>query len=140
MLRRAVDLAAGNAAAGQLPFGALVVRDGQVLATGVNTALRDHDPAAHAEVEAVRAACRALGVLHLTGAVIYTSCEPCPMCRAVAATPVSSGSTTRPSARTCLTCLSGAAGGRGPGDRARAGGRLGRAVRALPGPVVTSSA
>jgi tRNA(Arg) A34 adenosine deaminase TadA len=85
MLRRAVDLAATNAAAGQLPFGALVVRDGQVLATGVNTALRDHDPAAHAEVEAVRAACRSLGVLQLTGAVIYTSCQPCPMCRAVAA-------------------------------------------------------
>jgi tRNA(Arg) A34 adenosine deaminase TadA len=85
MLRRAVELAAENAAAGQLPFGALVVRDGQVLATGVNTALRDHDPAAHAEVAAVRTACRSLGVLHLTGAVIYTSCEPCPMCLAVAA-------------------------------------------------------
>ncbi|HET6533566.1 MAG TPA: nucleoside deaminase [Actinoplanes sp.] len=86
MLRRAVELAAENAAAGQLPFGALVVRDGQVLATGVNTALRDHDPAAHAEVAAVRNACRSLGVLHLSGAVVYTSCEPCPMCLSVAAT------------------------------------------------------
>jgi guanine deaminase len=85
MLRRAVGLATENAAAGQLPFGALVVRDGQVLAEGVNTALRDHDPVAHAEVAAVRAACRTLGVLHLTGAVIYSSCQPCPMCRAVAA-------------------------------------------------------
>ena len=85
MLRRAVELAMENAVAGQLPFGALVVRDAQVLAEGVNTALRDHDPAAHAEVAAVRAACRALGVLHLTGAVIYSSCQPCPMCRAVAA-------------------------------------------------------
>lgn len=85
MVRRAVELAERNAAAGQLPFGALVVRDGQVLATGVNTALRDHDPAAHAEVQAVRNACRALRVLDLTGAVIHASCEPCAMCRAVAA-------------------------------------------------------
>ena len=85
LLRRAVDLAGENAAAGQLPFGALVGRAGEVLATGVNTALRDHDPAAHAEVEAVRNACRTLGVLHLTGAVIYSSCEPCVMCRSVAA-------------------------------------------------------
>jgi guanine deaminase len=83
-VRRAVKLAEQNAAAGQLPFGAVVVRAGEELATGVNTALRDHDPAAHAEVEAVRNACRALGALHLTGAVIYSSCEPCDMCRAVA--------------------------------------------------------
>src|SRR4029453_8330548 len=73
-----------NAAAGQLPFGALVVRDGQVLATGVNTALRDIDPAAHAEVEAGRAACRAGGTLDLRGAEVYSSCEPCEMCRTVA--------------------------------------------------------
>ncbi|MEV6632912.1 nucleoside deaminase [Actinoplanes sp. NPDC051470] len=84
LLRRAVDLATENAAAGQLPFGALVVRAGQVLATGVNTALRDVDPAAHAEVEAVRAACRALGTLDLRGAEVYSSCEPCDMCRTVA--------------------------------------------------------
>src|SRR4051794_12474340 len=83
-LRRAVDLAAGNAAAGQLPFGALVVRDGEVLAIGVNTALRDRDPTAHAEVAAVRNACRHLGVLHLTGAVIYSSCEPCALCHTAA--------------------------------------------------------
>lgn len=84
LLREAVELATANAAAGQLPFGALVVRDGIVVATGVNTALRDHDPAAHAEVEAVRAACRQLGTLDLRGAEIYASCEPCPMCRTVA--------------------------------------------------------
>jgi tRNA(Arg) A34 adenosine deaminase TadA len=53
LLSRAVQIAVDNAAAGQLPFGALVVRDGTVLATGVNTALRDHDPVAHAEVAAV---------------------------------------------------------------------------------------
>jgi tRNA(Arg) A34 adenosine deaminase TadA len=85
MVRRAVQLASDNAAAGQLPFGALVVRDGGVLATGVNTALRDHDPSAHAEVAAVRNACRALGTLDLAGAEIYSSCQPCPICRSVAA-------------------------------------------------------
>jgi guanine deaminase len=84
LLRRAVDLATENAAAGQLPFGALVVRDGEVLATGVNTTLRDNDPAAHAEVEAVRAACRKLGTLDLRGAEVYSSCEPCEMCRTAA--------------------------------------------------------
>jgi hypothetical protein len=77
LLRRAVVLAIENAAEGQLPFGALVVRDGEVLATGVNTALRDIDPAAHAEVAAVRAACRAVGTLDLRGAEVYSSCEPC---------------------------------------------------------------
>lgn len=81
----AVRLALDNAAAGQLPFGALVVRDGAILATGVNTALRDSDPAAHAEVAAIRAACAHLGVLHLTGSVVYSSCEPCAVCQSVAA-------------------------------------------------------
>ncbi|HEX6421356.1 MAG TPA: deaminase [Acidimicrobiales bacterium] len=85
LLAQAVRLAVVNAAAGQLPFAALVVRDGAVLATGVNTALRDRDPVAHAEVEAVRAACRALGTQHLTGATLVSSCEPCAVCRAVAA-------------------------------------------------------
>jgi tRNA(Arg) A34 adenosine deaminase TadA len=85
-LARAVRLAVANAEAGQLPFGALVVRAGEVIATGVNTALRDADPTAHAEVVAVRAACRALGVLHLTGATVVSSCEPCAVCHAVAVT------------------------------------------------------
>jgi tRNA(Arg) A34 adenosine deaminase TadA len=85
LLVRAVQLALDNAATGQLPFGALVVRDGAVLATGVNTALRDHDPVAHAEVAAIRNACRRLGVVHLAGATVYSSCEPCAVCHAVAA-------------------------------------------------------
>jgi guanine deaminase len=85
MLARAVRLALDNAAAGQLPFGALVVRDGRVLGTGVNRALRDCDPVAHAEVEAVRDACRRLDSLHLTGAVVVSSCEPCAICHSVAA-------------------------------------------------------
>ena len=84
-LAQAVQLALDNAAVGQLPFGALVVRDGTVLATGVNTELRDADPTAHAEVAAVRNACRQLGVRQLTGATIYSSCEPCAICVSVAA-------------------------------------------------------
>ena len=83
-LDRAIGLAETNVAAGQLPFGALVVRDGVVLGEGVNTSLRDLDPAAHAEVAAIRAACRALGTLQLDGATVVSSCEPCPMCQTVA--------------------------------------------------------
>jgi tRNA(Arg) A34 adenosine deaminase TadA len=85
LLTRAVALALDNAEHGQLPFGALVVRDGSVLGTGVNTALRDHDPVAHAEVAAVRDACRHLGEVHLTGATVVSSCEPCAVCHAVSA-------------------------------------------------------
>lgn len=84
LLAEAVRLAVDNAAAGQLPFGALVVRGGAVLATGVNSALRDNDPTAHAEVAAIRAACRSLGTTDLAGATVVSSCEPCPMCVAVA--------------------------------------------------------
>ncbi|MFC0530433.1 nucleoside deaminase [Phytohabitans kaempferiae] len=83
---RAVRLALDNAAVGQLPFGALVVRDGAVLATGVNTALHDRDPSAHAEVTAVRAACALVGQVHVSGAIVVSSCEPCAICHAVAAT------------------------------------------------------
>ncbi len=57
LLARAIELAVENAERGQLPFGALVVRDGHILAEGVNTALKDSDPTAHAEVAAVRRAC-----------------------------------------------------------------------------------
>ena len=86
LLRRAVQLAADNADAGQLPFGALVVRDGTVLATGVNTALSDLDPIAHAEVAAIRAACRAVGEVHVSGATVVSSCEPCAVCHGAAVT------------------------------------------------------
>jgi lactoylglutathione lyase len=82
-LAEAVRLARENAEAGQRPFGALVVRDGEVLGTGVNEALRRGDPTAHAEVEAMRAA--AARAADLTGTTVISSCEPCPMCRAVAA-------------------------------------------------------
>jgi len=81
-LHRAVELATANVADGGGPFGAIVVREGTVLATGVNRVTRDVDPSAHAEVTAIRAACREAGEFALTGAVLYASCEPCPMCLA----------------------------------------------------------
>lgn len=84
-LREAVRLAAENGARGQQPFGALVVRGNEVLGTGVNTALADADPTAHAEVVAIRDACRRLLDFDLAGATVVSSCEPCPLCRAAAA-------------------------------------------------------
>jgi tRNA(Arg) A34 adenosine deaminase TadA/catechol 2,3-dioxygenase-like lactoylglutathione lyase family enzyme len=81
LLAEAVRLARENAESGQRPFGALVVRDGEVVSEGVNTALRDSDPTAHAEVAAIRNA----GEADLTDATIVASCEPCPMCQAAAA-------------------------------------------------------
>jgi len=62
------------------PFGAIVVKGGRVIATGTNLVTTINDPTAHAEVTAIREACRALGTFQLTGCEIYTSCEPCPMC------------------------------------------------------------
>ena len=84
-LQAAVRLAAANAAEGGFPFGALVVRGDDVLASGVNTARRTADPTAHAEIEAIRAACRRAGSLTLDGVVVVASCQPCPMCQAAAA-------------------------------------------------------
>jgi guanine deaminase len=79
-LAQAIALATSNVAAGGGPFGALVVRDGTVVATGVNRVTRDLDPTAHAEVVAIRAACAALASFSLEGCVLYASCEPCPLC------------------------------------------------------------
>ncbi|MCU1527640.1 MAG: cytosine deaminase [Frondihabitans sp.] len=79
-LEQAVQLAVANVAEGGGPFGALIVRDGVVLATGQNRVTRDLDPTAHAEIVAIRAACQAVGDFSLTGSVLYTSCEPCPLC------------------------------------------------------------
>ncbi|MGW1339591.1 nucleoside deaminase [Kribbella sp. NPDC002412] len=84
LLRQAVELARVNGAAGQLPFGAVIANGDEVVATGVNTALRDNDPTAHGEVVAVRAACRELGTITLAGTTLYTSCEPCPICHTTA--------------------------------------------------------
>ena len=66
------------------PFGAVIVREGKILAVAGNSVMKDHDPTAHAEVNAIRQACRKLGSHDLSGAVLYTSCECCPMCYAAA--------------------------------------------------------
>jgi tRNA(Arg) A34 adenosine deaminase TadA len=78
----AVDLAAENVTSGGGPFGAVIVRDGEVIATGVNRVTVDMDPSAHAEVVAIRTACRKLGNFKLNGCILLSSCEPCPMCMA----------------------------------------------------------
>jgi guanine deaminase len=62
------------------PFGAVVVRDGQIIAKGYNNVLATNDPTAHAEIEVIRKACQALGTFQLSDCELYTSCEPCPMC------------------------------------------------------------
>jgi guanine deaminase len=79
-LADAVRLATENVAAGGGPFGAVIVRDGALVAVGQNRVTRDNDPTAHAEVTAIRAACSALADFSLAGATLYTSCEPCPLC------------------------------------------------------------
>lgn len=62
------------------PFGAVIVKDGKIIAKGSNNVLQNNDPTAHAEVVAIREACKVLGTFQLTGCELYTSCEPCPMC------------------------------------------------------------
>lgn len=62
------------------PFGAIVVQNGIIIGRGVNTVTSDCDPTAHAEIAAIRQACRSLGVFHLSECDLYTTCEPCPMC------------------------------------------------------------
>jgi guanine deaminase len=83
-IARSIELALQNVAAGGGPFGALIVRDGAVVAEGQNRVTRDNDPTAHAEVVAIRAACASVGDFSLTGATLYTSCEPCPLCLSAA--------------------------------------------------------
>jgi tRNA(Arg) A34 adenosine deaminase TadA len=80
-LRQAIELAVENVRSGQGgPFGALVAKDGEVIASGTNLVTGQNDPTAHAEIVAIRAACGKLGSFQLHGCEIYTSCEPCPMC------------------------------------------------------------
>ncbi len=80
-MRRAIELSLRNVREGTGgPFGAVVVRDGDVIAEGSNEVTAGNDPTAHAEIVAIRNACRALAAFQLTGCEIYTSCEPCPMC------------------------------------------------------------
>lgn len=80
-LQIAIDLAVENAKSGQGgPFGAIVVKDGEIIATGSNLVTVVNDPTAHAEVTAIRNACEKLNDFQLENCTIYSSCEPCPMC------------------------------------------------------------
>lgn len=80
LLRTAIELSVRNVAEGGGPFGAVIARNGEIIATGVNRVTPNHDPTAHAEVSAIREACSRLKTFDLSGCDIYTSCEPCPMC------------------------------------------------------------
>ena len=79
-MQMAIDLSIANVANGGGPFGAVIVHNGEVIATGTNRVTANNDPTAHAEVSAIREACAKVGNFKLEGCVCYTSCEPCPMC------------------------------------------------------------
>lgn len=79
-MKMAIELSIANIDEGGGPFGAVIVRDGKVIAKGANRVVPNNDPTAHAEVMAIRNACRELETFDLTGCSVYTSCEPCPMC------------------------------------------------------------
>jgi guanine deaminase len=79
-MRRAIALALENVRSGGGPFAAVIVKDGRIVAEGANRVTSTNDPTAHAEVVAIREACRALGDFQLAGCDLYTTCEPCPMC------------------------------------------------------------
>ena len=82
-MKKAIRLSIANVDKGRGgPFGAVVVKDGKVIARGANSVTSTNDPTAHAEVVAIRKACKTLKTYQLTGCEIYTSCEPCPMCLA----------------------------------------------------------
>jgi guanine deaminase len=84
-LRRAIALATANVLNGKGgPFAAVIVRGSEIVGEGANSVTATHDPTAHGEVNAIRAACKALNTFTLAGCALYTSCEPCPMCLAAA--------------------------------------------------------
>ena len=79
-LQSAIKLAKQNIDKGGGPFGAIIVKNGEIIAQSVNSVTSDNDPTAHAEVNAIRLASKKLGTFDLSGCEIYSSCEPCPMC------------------------------------------------------------
>jgi tRNA(adenine34) deaminase len=79
-MRRALELAHSAAVAGEVPVGAIIVKDGQVIGTGVNAPITAHDPTAHAEIQALRAAGQTLQNYRLVDSTLYVTMEPCPMC------------------------------------------------------------
>jgi guanine deaminase len=80
-MQEAIELSVNNVKSGKGgPFGAVIVKDGKIIARGANSVTQRNDPTAHAEVNAIREACRVLNTFQLNGCELYTSCEPCPMC------------------------------------------------------------
>lgn len=80
-MRRAIEISAeALTTPGTEPFGAVVVRGGQIVGQGINRSVQNHDPTSHGETEAIRDACRRLGTVDLRGCDLYTSCEPCALC------------------------------------------------------------
>jgi len=80
LMRKAIELSIDNVQNGGGPFGAVIARNGEIIATGVNRVTANNDPTAHAEVSAIRSAAQKLGTFDLSDCEIFTSCEPCPMC------------------------------------------------------------
>ncbi|MCR4811969.1 MAG: nucleoside deaminase [Bacteroidales bacterium] len=80
LMQLAIRLSEENVLNGGGPFGAVIAKEGEVIATGVNRVTANNDPTAHAEVSAIREACRKVKNFKLDGCVVYSSCEPCPMC------------------------------------------------------------
>ena len=79
-LQQAIQVAKQNIATGGGPFGAVIIKDGQVISSAGNQVTTHNDPTAHAEVVAIRRACESLQTFDLSGCTLYSSCEPCPMC------------------------------------------------------------
>lgn len=79
-MRRAIELSINSVEKGGGPFGAIIVKNGEIISEASNSVTTDNDPTAHAEVNAIRKAAKKLGTFNLEGCEIYTSCEPCPMC------------------------------------------------------------
>ena len=80
-MRRAIEISCTSVdRPGTQPYGAVIVKDGEIVGEGLNHSEANFDPTSHGEVEAIRDACRRLGTIDLTGGAVYTSCEPCPMC------------------------------------------------------------
>ncbi|QJT11367.1 nucleoside deaminase [Oceanidesulfovibrio marinus] len=79
-MQRAIDLSKKSLACGGGPFGAVIVKNDEIVGEGMNCVVSKNDPTAHAEIVAIRMACERLATFNLSGSIIFTSCEPCPMC------------------------------------------------------------
>lgn len=80
MIKKAIEIAKQGIEKGQSPFGCVIVKDGKIIAEAHNTVLMDNDPTAHAEINALRKAGKVLRTHDLSGCIVYSTCEPCPMC------------------------------------------------------------